>query len=201
MTHSLPLSRPAGIAAPALLATAALFMLMQWLIATQQASIEAAPTLQFNEITLPKPIHEIVPRQTKPVPPPEQPPPTGLRSHPVPTDGGGSTVVFKSMRFELPKNRGTRLGSGALVPGIRVPPVYPGRALTQGIEGYVDLAFTVTAAGGVADIRVIDARPSGVFDRAAVRAVAQWKYHPRMVDGRPIATRGVRTRIRFELKH
>lgn len=200
MTHSLPLSRPLSIAAPALLLTAALFVLMQWLIATQEAAIESTPPIQFNAIVLPKPIPEPPPPHPRQAPEPKAPPQATLRTDPGPAGTTGLKVSLRPVTMVGPKSRPTRLGSGALVPFLRVPPSYPGYAVNRGIEGYVDLAFTVTPAGRTADIEVIGGQPQGVFDRAAVKAVAQWKYRPRMVDGQPIATRNVRTRVRFELQ-
>lgn len=38
-----------------------------------------------------------------------------------------------------------------------------------------------------------------MFDKAALAAVAKFKYKPRIVDGRPIATSGVKNMITFEL--
>jgi TonB family protein len=83
-------------------------------------------------------------------------------------------------------------------PIVRVPPAYPARALSRGLEGHVDLEFTVTAAGTVAEPKVV-ASTSSVFDRAAVQAVLKYKYKPRVVDGKAVETPGVRTRVVFEI--
>lgn len=200
MTHSLPISRPTGVAGPALVVTAALFALMQWLISTQEAQIQAAPAFKFNEITLPRPIREIPPAPPHRVPKPKLPPPVVHIDHPSATNNHVVRVVLGPVATPTPGSLPTTLGSGSLVPFLRVPPSYPGYALSHSIEGYVDLAFTVTAAGKTADIRVIGAKPTGIFERAATKAVEQWKYRPRMIDGQAIATRDVRTRVRFELK-
>ncbi len=62
-------------------------------------------------------------------------------------------------------------------------PLYPRGALLRGVEGWVELEFTVTETGAVADAVVIASHPNRVFDRAALRAVYRWKYKPRIVDG------------------
>jgi protein TonB len=53
-------------------------------------------------------------------------------------------------------------------------PAYPGRALQQGIQGYVVVALTIDARGRVVDAEIIEEKPSRVFDRAALAAVARW---------------------------
>ena len=62
-------------------------------------------------------------------------------------------------------------------------PLYPRGALIRGVEGWVELEFTVTETGAVADAVVIASRPNRVFDGAALRAIYQWKYKPRIIDG------------------
>jgi TonB family protein len=82
---------------------------------------------------------------------------------------------------------------------VRVAPVYPARALSRGLEGYVDLSFTVTATGAVADPIVVFST-SSLFERAAIRAVLKFKYKPRMVDGQAVDVTGVETRITFKIE-
>lgn len=78
-------------------------------------------------------------------------------------------------------------------------PVYPPDALRNGVEGRVELAFTVTETGSVRDIEIVEARPSGVFDAAATQALAQWRFRPRLVNGQPVAQRSVVT-LRFSVE-
>lgn len=91
------------------------------------------------------------------------------------------------------------LGEGEPVPYLRSQPIYPSRALTRGIEGYVDLQFTITATGATSDINVIAAEPKNTFNNAAIRALSKWKYKPKVVDGIAIAKTGQRTRLRFQI--
>lgn len=85
------------------------------------------------------------------------------------------------------------------LPIVKVAPVYPDRAIKEGIEGHVLLGFVVTETGAVRDAVVLEAKPSGVFEQAALNAVAKFKYKPRIVDGLPVETVGVRNRIVFEI--
>jgi len=59
------------------------------------------------------------------------------------------------------------------------PPAYPRGALATGIEGSVNLEFSIDPNGNVVDPRVIQATPPGVFDAAALDALSKWKYQPR----------------------
>jgi protein TonB len=91
------------------------------------------------------------------------------------------------------------IAEGDYLPIVRVAPVYPARALSRGLEGYVDMSFTVTAAGTVRD-PIILFSTSSLFERAATRAVLKFKYKPRVVDGIPIDVPGVKTRITFQIE-
>jgi len=82
-------------------------------------------------------------------------------------------------------------------PIYKKPPVYPRRAVVRGIEGYVLLEFTVTREGGIRDAKVIDANPPRIFDQAALDAVGQFRYIPRVVNGEPVEVDGVTNRIAF----
>jgi TonB family protein len=68
-------------------------------------------------------------------------------------------------------------------------PVYPPAAFRQGVGGWVEVEYTVNERGATTDVTVVAAEPRGVFDDAAVAAVAAWKYRPRVVNGRPVAQR------------
>ena len=94
---------------------------------------------------------------------------------------------------------GMNIAEGDYLPIVRVAPVYPARALSRGLEGYVDLSFTVTAAGTVRD-PIILFSTSSLFERAASRAVLKFKYKPRVVDGIPVDVTDVKTRISFQIE-
>lgn len=86
---------------------------------------------------------------------------------------------------------------GAL-PLVRVEPQYPPQAAKRGLEGWVQLQFTVTTSGGVDDVLVVKSSNS-VFERAAMEAVRKWKYEPQMRAGTAIATSGLNVVLRFKL--
>ena len=94
---------------------------------------------------------------------------------------------------------GMNIAEGDYLPIVRVAPVYPARALSRGLEGYVDMQFTVTTTGTVKDPIVLFST-SSLFERAATRAVLKFKYKPRVVDGVPVEVPGVKTRITFQIE-
>ena len=73
----------------------------------------------------------------------------------------------------------------------RTPPQYPYSARRRGIEGWVRVSFTVTETGLVRDAVVLESEPRDIFDRAALRAVSKWKFKPRVVDGKPVASQAI----------
>jgi TonB family protein len=79
-----------------------------------------------------------------------------------------------------------------------VPPEFPSKALAQRVGGAVTVEYTVDANGDPRDVRIIEATPPGVFDKAAVTAVKRWHYDPVIANGGPVEV-PVRTSIRFEL--
>ena len=79
-----------------------------------------------------------------------------------------------------------------------VQPQYPPKAEKSGVEGWVELDFTVTETGAVQDVAVNAAKPPGVFEAAATAALLQWRFKPLVRDAKTVATRA-RIRIRFAL--
>lgn len=55
-------------------------------------------------------------------------------------------------------------------------PNVPEVAWQNKISGWVMVAFKVTPQGSTRDVRVLDARPRGVFEEKVVAAVADWRY-------------------------
>ena len=66
----------------------------------------------------------------------------------------------------------------SLVPTKRVEPTYPAQAARDRVEGFVEVEFTVDAAGKVESVSVVNARPARVFESAAVAAVKKWEFAP-----------------------
>ena len=61
------------------------------------------------------------------------------------------------------------------------------------------MEFTVTKTGEVVDAVAVDCS-SSVFESASVKAVLKWKYKPRVVNGEPIDSPGVQTRLTYKFE-
>lgn len=98
---------------------------------------------------------------------------------------------------------GLSLSAGAdrdVVPLVRINPDYPQRALSRGIEGWVQVQFTISETGAVIDPIVVDSSPKGIFDDAALKAISRWRYNPKIEGAVAVQRVGVQTIIRFTLE-
>lgn len=65
------------------------------------------------------------------------------------------------------------------------PPFYPLPLRMEGVEGTIDIAFRVDAAGIVSNVTVLSATAQE-FQDYAVEAVEQWRFIPAKQDGKPV---------------
>jgi TonB family protein len=86
-----------------------------------------------------------------------------------------------------------------VTPVSRVNPEYPSGPLAQGREGWVELSFVISETGDVIEPMIEQSSGGEPFERAALRAVQEWKYLPATEDGVPVE-RAVKTIIRFQLE-
>ena len=61
--------------------------------------------------------------------------------------------------------------------------VYPERALAEGTRGAVKLRLLIDHEGTLRDASVMDARPAGVFENAALDAVRSLRFRPAIRNG------------------
>jgi protein TonB len=187
--------------------TFGLFWLMQFLISMESAElddvkrgrlIEFVRLKRESDLELKK--RRLPQKQEKE----EQPPPPDLNLSATPKPGQETlAIATPTADFDFDISGGPHLGGAPsdadVIPLVRVLPQYPPRASARGIEGWVVVEFTITAAGTVKDPVVIDADPPGIFNRAMLRAIRKWKYKPKVVDGVTVERTGVRVRQNFEM--
>ena len=94
---------------------------------------------------------------------------------------------------------GGGMSDRSALPVVRVEPQYPPSAAKRGLEGWVQLRFTITTAGSVDEVAVVKSS-NPVFERAAVDAVRKWKYEPQMQSGTAVVTPGVDVVLRFNME-
>ena len=182
--------------------TCSLFFLMSTLITTGKNPItdkELGQVINFVRIKPNEDVPEIDRKVEKPDKP-ETPPPVMPRPQIDPlqvADAGINTqVIFDRQVHGNPNS----LDSSDLLEFITVAPDYPRRALELGIEGFVIVKFMVTKLGTVENVQVIQAEPSGYFERAAVKAAQRFKYKPKVINGEPVGVAGVRKKITFKIE-
>jgi protein TonB len=94
---------------------------------------------------------------------------------------------------------GAGIGDRDSIPLVRVEPSYPERAAERGLEGWVEVEFTISASGTVRDPKIV-ASTSNVFHKAVLDAIRKWKYQPKIEDGKPVERPGERTVLKFTLE-
>jgi protein TonB len=159
----------------------------------------AAPRIDFTPQRIDTPIETKREERVKREPPTPQP------EGPTFSDdfGGDIGVVRIQPQPVVALRSGEGIGlrgvDGDVIPIVRPTPEYPAGALSRGLEGRVKVQFSVTAAGTVRDAIVVESEPGTTFDEAALKAIARWRYNPRVVDGVAVERVGLETVIRFEL--
>jgi len=148
----------------------------------------------------------IVKKERKPQKPakPKEPPPP-MNAPQMQQSNPNASAIKSSFAADIQTDMGLsgglslETGDGDYLPIVKVAAIYPRRAQSRGIEGFVIVEFVVTKTGSVSHARVLEAKPQGVFDRAALDAVAKFKYKPRVVDGVAMEVAGVQNKISFKI--
>jgi len=162
---------------------------------TEATRIEFSRLRQDTEVTSKR--EEKVERQ-RPPPTPEAPR-IAFSAGSVESDVATLTPVLDP-NSAITKMNMTAGSDRDVIPLVRIAPDYPRRAASRGIEGWVQVQFTITPTGTVKDAVVVDANPKKTFDEAALKAIARWRYNPRVEGGVAVERVGVQTIIRFELE-
>lgn len=186
-----------------LVVTFFLFLLMQALIKSDKSPFSDPGKGQLLDFVRLQEDQELITkkRKPKPPPPPDEPPPDMPKPDFDSSVSQGVEIGVANVDVDMNlSGTGGFTADGEYLPIVKVAPIYPRRAQTRGIEGYVLLEFIVTTTGAVRNPVVIDAKPPGIFDRAAIQAALKFKYKPKVVNGEPVEVAGVRNLIKFELE-
>lgn len=182
--------------------TFGLLFIMQLLIATGEEAVTDAERFRMDEFVRVERNEIIETKKQKPEKPPEPEVPPEM---PEPQNSNqfdnsmAVSVTAPTTNVNLNVSGvGFGVSDGEYLPIVKVAPVYPSRALSRGLEGYVIVEFTVTQAGAVKDVFVVEST-SSLFERAAVEAAYKFKYKPRVIDGIAVEVPGVRNKITFEI--
>lgn len=77
----------------------------------------------------------------------------------------------------------------------RVEPEYPEAAREQNMQGRVVLEVHISTSGSVEDVETVSGLP--LLAQASMDAVKQWKFKPRVVNGRPVQ---MQTQVTFDFR-
>ncbi|HEX3397474.1 MAG TPA: energy transducer TonB [Steroidobacteraceae bacterium] len=92
--------------------------------------------------------------------------------------------------LQMPEQSLTRVG--------KLDVQYPTRALQSGIEGWVEIAYTVGPDGTVSNVKILNATPPRTFESSATKAVSHLRYQPVIQGGKAIAV-GTQVRIVYRV--
>lgn len=195
---------------PAVLIAAGITFLLLWgmqaLIVGGQNAMTDAPkgrVLDFVRVKQEEVVETKKRKPTKPPKPKEPPPP--MEQPQMAQTNPNATATAMSFESDIAADVGLEgglsldSGDGEYLPIVKVAPIYPRRAQSRGIEGYVIVEFVVTKTGAVSNPVVVEAQPQGIFEKAALEAAVKFKYKPRVVDGEPVEVAGVQNKITFKL--
>jgi protein TonB len=183
-----------------------LFVVMAKLVENTGQRADALPPPPVIDIVMQEPDDETQTRvrtPPPPPPPPQEPPkvelaepevaepdPSGFSMNLGSIDTGGVDIGISGVGA---------MRDGEATPIVRIDPKYPPQAARDGKEGWVKLSFTINEVGGVEDVKVLDADPKRVFAREARRALLEWKYRPKVVDGVAVRQEGQQVQLDFKL--
>lgn len=184
--------------------TFSLFYLMQALIATGSGEPEVRTSIRIADISIPEMEIEVARVEPKPEEPdaPEEVPDLPDMEVDTMDMSSGDAINVARVNVDIGGIDATAvvgINDSEMLPIVTVPPQYPNRALSRGIEGWCLVMFTVTETGTVIDPVVVDADPPDVFNNSSVRAVARFKYNPRVEDGVPVPVPGVQYLFRYNV--
>jgi protein TonB len=200
------MARHLNAAGLAILVTFGLFYLMQALILGKDTKLGDPGGTMIDFIRLKK--ESVTETKKRKMPdkkePEEPPPPPDLRM--AKSNKPNQDLGDMAFAIDIDVNLGgANIAIAAadtdVVPIVRVQPQYPLRASERGIEGWVELQFTISKTGTIKNPLVTNSHPSSIFDRAALKAIRKWKYNPKIEDGDPVERPGVRVRLKFELSN
>jgi protein TonB len=189
------------------LVTLGVLFTMHTLIATPQSKLDESGSRHFVDFVRVEREESLQRRDRRPEKPlaPEAPPQETIQPR---TDA----IEDTEMAVEVPvapmgagveinvSGLGMVASDGDYLPIVKIAPMYPPVAQYRGVEGYCLVEYTVTTAGTVKDVVVVEADPKGIFDKVSIAAALKFKYRPRVVNGDPIEVRGVRNMFRYNLE-
>ena len=182
--------------------TFAAFAFMQYLISGEQrAPVKPGDDIIVEIFQAPEDSKVRHIQKIQPPPPmpkvPQKAPPLDTSADPVLAISDFTPVTIDDFGGDI--NNTINRPTGDATPIVRINPKYPTTAARDGIEGWVQLSFSISPTGEVIDPVVINAEPKRTFDREAIRAIKRWKYRPKVIEGVAQLQTGQTVQLDFKL--
>lgn len=150
--------------------------------AAAAAAAEAAEAEAAAEVAAtpaPPPVTSPAPAPRPSAAPPSRAPATAVRTpSPAPARPANPAPAQRPAATPATPARSAP-AAGPLVPVNTPFPPFPSEAIARGRSmGSVTVRFTVRANGRVADVRVVEARPEGLFERTVIDTLGEWRFEP-----------------------
>ena len=182
--------------------TFAAFAFMQYLISGEQrAPVKPGGDIIVEIFQAPEDSKVRHIQKIQPPPPipkvPQKAPPLDTSADPVLAISDFTPITIDDFGGDI--NNTINRPTGDATPIVRINPKYPSTAARDGIEGWVQLSFSISPTGEVIDPVVINAEPKRTFDREAIRAIKRWKYRPKVIEGVAQLQTGQTVQLDFKL--
>ena len=182
--------------------TFAAFAFMQYLISGEQrAPVKPGDDIIVEIFQAPEDSKLRHIQKIQPPPPmpkvPQKAPPLNTSADPVLAISDFTPITIDDFGGDI--NNTINRPTGDATPIVRINPKYPTTAARDGVEGWVQLSFSISPTGEVIDPVVINAEPKRTFDREAIRAIKRWKYRPKVIEGVAQLQTGQTVQLDFKL--
>ncbi|MBH0035657.1 energy transducer TonB [Pseudoalteromonas sp. NZS71_1] len=183
--------------------TFAAFAFMQYLISGEQrAPVKPGDDIIVEIFQAPEDSKLRHIQKIQPPPPmpkvPQKAPPLDTSADPVLAISDFTPITIDDFGGDI--NNTINRPTGDATPIVRINPKYPTTAARDGIEGWVQLSFSISPTGEVIDPVVINAEPKRTFDREAIKAIKRWKYRPKVIEGVAQLQTGQTVQLDFKLQ-
>jgi len=189
----------------------ALFLVMQLLIRADGIIEKLDSDRTYLNFVRVEATDDVQTKKRKPPepPPPETPPETPEMQQQMADFNPNLNMDMPNIGSSINSGNGPFLGTLSqgdglagfdtdVIPIVRVAPSYPRAALQAKLQGHVTMAVTIKPDGTVSNAEVLESEPPRIFDRAAIDAMRNWKFRPKVVNGTPVSQRAKQT-IEFKL--
>lgn len=115
--------------------------------------------------------------------------------------------MIKKIAFVIGTFLAASMMSGAAIseestqvsPVREVAPEYPASAFQRGHTGWAVVKYDVNEKGRAENLEVISSEPARIFDRAALKAIAQTRFEVTTEDGQPVSVDNQYKKFVFEI--